>query len=746
MNALNTYHGILMMAFIGSITYLAVFQVIHSSHEQQIIHVKNQLIQEATAHYENIKQLEIWHDKVGGIFKEDKQDTSYHFDIVSLNPKKHYNLAQGFAASALHEFKLNNSQNTYYTFSEDDTNFEFVGVLHTEESCLECHSNYQLGDVRGGIHVNLPLDNYRQAIKVISDQKTKHLTFIFIIFLLTVVLLATLFRKLNHNRYQLKSLNNSLEKRVFQKTFQLQQLYSREHYLKDLLEHLTEINQALISSYSISNIVETSIKKLETHPNYRLISFSFFDGHTFHINYKSGDLYGLINQDSYSTEELKQHKVLNSTYNACISGKDFTDNTYRLDSPYTNKRRIEDYTLTGSLAIPLIEDDTLDEYSILSLWTDRENGFEESEVRVLKTVASDICRALSAYKQREMSRRLQEEQLSNYEETILAFVDMIEHRDAYTAGHTVRVAQYARMIAEEMLLEEDEILKLEKAAILHDIGKIATPDAILLKPGRLTSIEHNLIKQHVLTGYKMLSRVKIYAELAEIMKYHHERYDGKGYPYGIRGDQIPLLSHIMIVADAFDAMTTNRIYKGRKSASLAIDEIQNLKGQQFHPRVVDAAKKVLCNATINDTSQLPKNDLEKQRFSYFFNDALTGVFNVEYLKIILNQELNFDCLHLIWLNNFTEYNSQLGWSKGNEALMEIASQLTALYENGKIFRFHGDDFLVLLDCHSRYPSKPLIDLSVIDPKNIIEVKTDICDIGNKEDVGQLFRKLKIIGA
>lgn len=156
------------------------------------------------------------------------------------------------------------------------------------------------------------------------------------------------------------------------------------------------------------------------------------------------------------------------------------------------------------------------------------------------------------------------EKIENYQKTLFALVDMIEERDTYTGGHSQRVAKYSVMIAKEMGCAEKEREKLHQAGILHDIGKISTPDSVLLKPGKLNDIEYKLIQEHVKVGYGMLSKIPMYKELAEIIHHHHERYDGKGYPDGLRGDEIPLLSRIMIVADAFDAMTTNRIYKTRK--------------------------------------------------------------------------------------------------------------------------------------------------------------------------------------
>jgi putative nucleotidyltransferase with HDIG domain len=348
----------------------------------------------------------------------------------------------------------------------------------------------------------------------------------------------------------------------------------------------------------------------------------------------------------------------------------------------------------------------------------------------------DITMALSAYKQRKMTERLQQEQITNYEETILAFVDMIEQRDAYTAGHTLRVAKYSRMLAEYLSIDEVTIHKIEKAAILHDIGKIATPDTILLKPGRLNALEYELIKNHVTAGYKMLSKVKMYSELAEIMKYHHEHYDGKGYPYGFKNEEIPMEAHILIVADAFDAMTTSRIYKARLSVQDAMEELNAKSGSQFHPDVVSAALHVLSDAVIVQTSQMPKSDLEKQRFSYFFNDNLTGLYNEAYLNLVLHQMQDKFFVSIIRLRNFSHFNKEMSWNKGNELLISIANQLKELFPKGRIFRFEGDDFIVISSEAGGY-EEGILNVKQIDPDGIVVLESEYIIINSTEEIYKL---------
>lgn len=291
-------------------------------------------------------------------------------------------------------------------------------------------------------------------------------------------------------------------------------------------------------------------------------------------------------------------------------------------------------------------------------------------------------------------------QIQNYDETLKAMVDMIEERDTYTAGHSKRVATYSKMMAYEMGYSDDECMKIYQAGILHDIGKVATPDAILLNPKSLNEIEYKLIKEHVVISYKLLNSIPMFKELAEIVYSHHERYDGDGYPQGLSGDEIPPLSRIMIVADAFDAMTTNRIYQARKSVKEALVELESFTYKQFHPEVVKAALEVLKDVHIDkNISQIPTTQIEKERFAYFYKDILCDVYNESYLDLVLAKnginEAAYTFLYLLEFKQFSQFNKAHGWSSGNEFLKAIAILLKDIFQESLVFRIFGDDFAIL---------------------------------------------------
>ena len=294
---------------------------------------------------------------------------------------------------------------------------------------------------------------------------------------------------------------------------------------------------------------------------------------------------------------------------------------------------------------------------------------------------------------------METEKIKNFETTILSFIEMIEDRDTYTGGHSQRVATYARLIAQEMGQSKEDCELLYKAGIIHDIGKIATPDTILLKPGKLNNLEYKLIQEHVSVGYKLLSKIPMYKKHADIIIGHHERYDGTGYPNGLKGDEISLLSHILLVADAFDAMTTNRIYKGRKNIENAIRELKELSGKQFDPKVAQVAVKVLSNIEIPQVvTQLPKTEIEKERFSYFFRDQVTDAYNYDYLNFIIEHNtLNDEYCYVykLYLHNFNNFNNSKGWNEGDKLLSKFVSYLYESYPKTTIFRVHGDDFILM---------------------------------------------------
>lgn len=188
------------------------------------------------------------------------------------------------------------------------------------------------------------------------------------------------------------------------------------------------------------------------------------------------------------------------------------------------------------------------------------------------------------------------EQEESFMNTVFSLAKTIDARDPYTAFHSNNVAEYARGIARELGLPQQETDAIYLAGLIHDIGKIGTPDHILQKEGRLTDEEYAVMKRHAEDGYHIIKDVKQFQELgiADMVRYHHERPDGRGYPQGLQGTDIPLGARILGVADAFDAMTTNRSYRKKLAVETAVEELIRHSGTQFD---VSASQAMLRHLT-----------------------------------------------------------------------------------------------------------------------------------------------------
>lgn len=181
-----------------------------------------------------------------------------------------------------------------------------------------------------------------------------------------------------------------------------------------------------------------------------------------------------------------------------------------------------------------------------------------------------------------------DEIIGSYEAAVKSLAAAVEARDPYTGGHIDRVAKYAVAIAGELGLATERLPEVKLGAVLHDIGKIGIADAILCKPGKLESGEMEAMRTHPRKGVEIISGSKFLAPLTDAILYHHERFDGLGYPGGLQGENIPMIARILTVADTFDAMTSNRPYRAGLGRDVAAGEIRQGAGGQFDPRVVAA--------------------------------------------------------------------------------------------------------------------------------------------------------------
>ncbi|MCI8749630.1 MAG: HD domain-containing protein [Lachnospiraceae bacterium] len=183
----------------------------------------------------------------------------------------------------------------------------------------------------------------------------------------------------------------------------------------------------------------------------------------------------------------------------------------------------------------------------------------------------------------------------SYLESIETLRYTVEAKDSYTRGHSDRVSEYAILIGKKVGLSEDELKTLQIGGLFHDIGKIGVPDTILQKEAKLTEHEYSEIKNHPSIGAHILSTATIFKEIIPIVKHHHERYDGHGYPTKLQGEDIPYLARIITIADTFDAMTSKRSYRNALPMETVISEFEKCKGTQFDPKLADTFLYILKN-------------------------------------------------------------------------------------------------------------------------------------------------------
>ncbi len=248
---------------------------------------------------------------------------------------------------------------------------------------------------------------------------------------------------------------------------------------------------------------------------------------------------------------------------------------------------------SGRLFVPMIAKERLVGGIEVDL-EGREARLSANDQKMLYALASQAAMILE-------NARLERDARSMFLNIIVSLAGAVDAKDAYTHGHSMRVARVALRVAQQLGLSREAQETLLLSAILHDVGKIAIPDEILQKPGRLTSEEFEIMKGHTTAGARMLAHIPALEDVVPGIRNHHERWDGTGYPDGLAGDEIPLVGRIIHIGDAFDAITTDRVYRNCKPVSWAMQEIQDRAGEQFDPECVAAACEARRQGWLEDT-------------------------------------------------------------------------------------------------------------------------------------------------
>ena len=305
----------------------------------------------------------------------------------------------------------------------------------------------------------------------------------------------------------------------------------------------------------------------------------------------------------------------------------------------------------------------------------------------------------------------QVEQLSF--EIIATIASMIEAKDSYTKGHSIRVAEYSAALATALGWKEETVKNLRYIALLHDIGKVGIPDRVLNKPGKLTETEFNIIKSHTTIGGDILKDIETISYVDSGAKFHHERFDGKGYPSGLAGYNIPTVARIISIADAYDAMNSKRVYRDALPENIIREELINGRGTQFDPEFLDVFLRLFDEGKLyippeveeekektitGEGSQLIQQimrSIEEEARKAGDTDYLTGLLGRKSGEARISQAMQemSGCLAFIDLDNLKKTNDTMGHLAGDYALMTVGEVLTENSQNAIAMRLGGDEFV-----------------------------------------------------
>jgi len=295
--------------------------------------------------------------------------------------------------------------------------------------------------------------------------------------------------------------------------------------------------------------------------------------------------------------EMRAHKGLNEAHQKacaqvplgkCLCGRAALENKMQFAETVTPEHEITYPGMAphGHYCVPIALGSEV--LGVLNTYVDAGHKCTELEVDTLANLATLLALTIKHWRLQQELVEYESKMRRTLEDTVEALAAVIEARDPYTAGHQRRVAQLATALAKEMGLPTNVVEAVHIAGIIHDIGKMQVPAEILTKPGKLTDIEFNLIKQHSDAGYEILKNIDFPWPVAEIVRQHHERLNGSGYPRGLKGDEILLEARILAVADVIEAMSSHRPYRPALGTGVAIEEVTRNAGKLYDPEVANA--------------------------------------------------------------------------------------------------------------------------------------------------------------
>ena len=389
---------------------------------------------------------------------------------------------------------------------------------------------------------------------------------------------------------------------------------------------------------------------------------------------------------------------------------------------YTVFKRMRDSSELKKIPVIFLTADTKQESEIL--------GFEMGAMDYITKpfapliMQSRIARILELEDLRKHLEQLVEAKADEIQKIFIQSITTITYavdaKDRYTKGHSVRVAQYCLAMAKKLAWSKQDCLNLYYTAMMHDIGKIGIPDTILNKPVKLTDEEYRLIRNHTTMGANILRPITMVPQICDGAKYHHERYDGKGYPCGLKGDDIPYVARIIGIADAYDAITSNRIYEKAQVTDYAVNELKKGRGTQFDPYLADVFLEIIqsgfeftdfpqfefdeeaeqkkaneADAFIVEVCRKTETDIHKAKDVDFLTGLLIRRSFEDQVNTYLDNSLNRGVMFLMDVDNFLYVNKNYGHIAGDHIICRLADTIRSHAETDSLMcRVSGDEFAV----------------------------------------------------
>jgi len=364
---------------------------------------------------------------------------------------------------------------------------------------------------------------------------------------------------------QLEGEKERLEEKVKDRTRELGLMY--------------KISRDISSTLDLDKVLEIIVDRVTKIMDLEICSILLFDPDTRELSIKCAK--GLGN-DVITLTRLKEGELISGWVIEHKEGVLVDD--IEVDSRFQHRNN-EKYYTHSFISVPLLSKDKA--IGVLNVNNKKNRQvFTKDDFRFIKAVATEATIGID-------NARLYKSLEDSYIRTVSALTSAIDAKDHYTNKHSQHVCQYALLIAKELGLSEGQTKDLEKACMLHDIGKIGVEDEILTKPGKLTPEEWEKMKAHPLKSAEILKPLAFLSEVIKLVEQHHERYDGKGYPAAMKADEISLGARIISVADSFDAMFTNRPYRKALTKEEAVAELKHGSGTQFDPKVVEAFLRIV---------------------------------------------------------------------------------------------------------------------------------------------------------